>query len=178
MAGHIPPVPLSTNIVDPKAKNPGALTPAWFNWFRSIWEIHNNAGHGNNLPFIGGVGSSASFFSGTLLNMSSGGTGTVQYRLVGRTVILYVTANIYGTFTGGGMALQGFPSSLSPANSQSGLCYPVANNGGIGLVGTWSIVANQINFTLLSGSPLTTTSFVAGGNTGLSAGWEIHYVLD
>lgn len=118
-------------------------------------------------------------FTGTLTGMTAGTTGTVEYRLVGKQVTLFITANITGTSNTTAMTMTGLPAIVQPTNAKVARCFNITDTGNIAC-GQASVAAGTITFLLdaVSGTYILTKTFTAAGFKGLTAGWMIVYSLD
>lgn len=113
-------------------------------------------------------------FTGTLSDMASTTTGTVNYSIFAGHCTLYVDANIFGTSNATSMQLSGLPAATQPASSRTVICETTDSGG---LVASKASVSSLVTFGKLSGSAYASNGFTSSGSKGLPAGWQITYKL-
>lgn len=133
---------------------------------------------GTNCP---GTAPTTGSFSITMADCSSGGTGTIFYRVINNIATLWVTAAITCTSNGTALSISGLPTAVNPAHART-IQYNVINNGAGVLASAAVLTSNAIVMAaaIPSGSFVTTPGggFTASGSKGLGAGFTITYPLD
>lgn len=123
-------------------------------------------------------------FTGTLTGMSGATTGTVKYEIDGKTVRVWVDANLTGTSNSIAMTMTGLPAAITPANQRNVTGINVINAGAAYMAEAVISNGGVITFNLVeafAGSPSlvgsNTNVFNNTGTKGLNAGWLITYGL-
>lgn len=119
-------------------------------------------------------------FTGTLTDMTTTVTGTVNYRVVGNIAHLWITSTINGTSNAVLMNMTGLPAAVQPTSRHDGATKVQDNSTGY-QAGSYQVSGSTIVFEKSSGSfPVVYSpgNFTSSGTKGLIAGWTISYPLD
>lgn len=123
-------------------------------------------------------------FTATLTGMTAVTTGTMNYKIVGGFVTLYLQNAIVGTSNSGAMTISSFPTFLLPTNGLNGrtvFCTGLQDNSAPLLFATamLSTATDTLVFTpiVVSGATFANGTFTAAGTKGLLATWTITYPL-
>lgn len=125
--------------------------------------------------FQGGPSYFAGSFTGTLTGYASPPTGTVQYRVEGRRVLVFVTAAITGTSNATSFTMTGLPFGIQPSQNQQVPCFLTDNT--VVVIASCNVVANSSTVTFAMGAGFLTTGFTASGTKALQAGANFSYNL-
>ncbi len=116
-------------------------------------------------------------YIGTITGMTAGITGTVQCRLIGATVTIYINANLVGISNTTAMTLTGMPATFRPVSSTRTAISVGMRDNGVDSIGGVASIATTGVITFGTGINNNTAGFTAANGKGLLAGWSITYQL-
>lgn len=141
-----------------------------------IWQVDDVVVDGADTATI-----SEGSFTGTLTGMDAATTGTVSYKIVanssgtGKVCTLLAASAITGTSDADTMTMTGLPAACTPSTAVRVLCEVHENT--TAQLGLAVIAASGTTITFSTDLPFSASGFTASGAKGLSAGWQISYLL-
>lgn len=121
-------------------------------------------------------------FTGTLTGYASGPTGTVNYKVIGNIVTLWITSDITGTSNATSLTMTGLPTAVRPGSIRSCPCIVEDNTqdvmAGLAIIET----AGSITFRIARQDSVanliqySASGFTNSGTKGLTSTWMVQYV--
>ena len=130
--------------------------------------------NGTNFLFISDSDVTGSFTI-TLTGYASGPTGTVNYRISGNVVYIWIATGINGTSNATTLTGTGIPAVITPITSKKQPCYLEDNTVS---TGGWVNTGTSSTWTFGLGFANATSGFTSSGTKGFSAGFAFSYTLD
>lgn len=115
-------------------------------------------------------------FTGTVTGYAAPPTGTIEYRVAGKIVTLFITTVITGTSNATSMTLTGMPAAIRPTIDAKLVNTLVTDNAV--LVNASASIATSGTVTFGMGAGFSATGFTASGAKALQDTWTLTYALD
>ena len=120
-------------------------------------------------------------FTGTLVGVNPGVTGTINYVKTGRIVTLYVAANVVGTSNTTALSLTGAPAAVLPVANLSIPCSFIRDDTNAVMGSAYIATGGAITFGVSRTDGLANfvqadeSGFTNSGSKGILQGWSITY---
>lgn len=159
-------------------------------WTYSLKEAHGQAAAGRTTEawyqslYVGPVGADANptnilqagTFTATLATgYAAAPTGTMSYRITGKSVTLFTNPAITGTSNANVLTLTGIPAAAQPAQTLTVPCFVTDN--ALQVIATCNLSSGSGTLTLGMGAGFSATGFTATGTKGLQSGFSVTYPL-
>jgi hypothetical protein len=159
-------------------------------WTYSLKEAHGQAAAGRTTEawyqslYVGPVGAdtaatnmlqSGTFTATLATGYATPPTGTVAYRITGKSVTLFANPAITGTSNANVLTLTGIPAAAQPAQTVTVPCFVTDN--AIQVIATCNLSSGSGTLTFGMGAGFSVTGFTTTGTKGLQSGFTVTYPL-